>query len=96
VLAEDRGEGRLGEVAREQMEKEAQKVATRVVQGVDGIYSSPDLEDVKPVDITIAPHDAEKLRLESSEWGRMIYPPLVRKDIITADLCTSDGSFISA
>lgn len=93
VLPEDRGEGRLGEVARELMEKEAEKLASQVVQGEDGTYSSPNLDDVEKVAVELPPHDAEKLRLESSEWGRMIYPPIVGSDLITADLCTSDGSF---
>lgn len=91
VNAADRGEGRNGEVAREVMEKDLVKMATNVVMGPDGVYSSPDLDDAESPNVELAPHDAEKLRREASEWGRVIYPPLKRQDLVIADMCTSDG-----
>lgn len=88
VAPESRGEGRIGEVGRELLEKQREKESRRLIQGEGGVFEPR--EDVEEV-VQTPDVDYAKLREESMEWGRMIYPPLIRKDLITADLCSADG-----
>lgn len=92
VAAESRGEGRIGEVARELLEKERERSSKVLVEGEEGVYE-PREDGEGPV--TLPPVDQVKLREEAMEWGRIIYAPLIRKDLILADVCASDGKCTS-
>lgn len=87
----DRGQGREGEVGREERGKLKEKAKDVAVQGEDGMFALRD--DLGGEGVEEEEVDWVKLRREVGEWGRVIRSPLARKGHVEVDMCTAQGQW---
>lgn len=96
--------GRVGEVGKRALDKEASQISTRelvlhdehkpllpVMEGSDSVSE----DSVKMEIDRIAPKNQAELqdilRLEAYSWPRLVFPPLKKSGHIILDSCTAEG-----